>query len=123
MKHWFQAASAIVLFAAAACGGEPTAARSASSRRADLTPLSVSISGPSRVRTNVTCTWTASVSGGTAPYTYQWLGGYGGYYDLAQSYQAYFPSTDGLSVIVEDANGQTAQGNLGVFASPSGPTC
>jgi len=122
MKRWFQAASALVLFAAAACG-EPTAARTAPSRRADLTPLSVSISGPSHVRTNVTCTWTASVSGGTAPYTYDWVGGYGGYYNLAQSYQAYFPSTDGLSVIVEDANGQIAQGNLGVFASPAGPLC
>ena len=123
MKRWFQAASTLLLFAAAACGSEPTAARTPSGARATLTPLTVSISGPSHVRASVVCTWTAVVSGGTAPYTYQWQGGVTGGYDLAQSYQTAFTHNDALDVIVEDANGQIVQANLGVFATPLGPLC
>jgi hypothetical protein len=36
------------------------------------TPLSVSLTGPSDVDAHEWCTWWASVSGGTPPYTYDW---------------------------------------------------
>lgn len=72
MKRWFQAASALVVFGAAACGEAPTAARSATPLRADLTPLSAYISGPTKVVAGHTCTWGAYVSGGTPPYIYHW---------------------------------------------------
>lgn len=72
MKRWFQTASALVLFGAAACGGEPTAARTAAPLRATLTPLSAYISGPTKFVPGHTCTWGGYVSGGTPPYIYHW---------------------------------------------------
>jgi len=41
-------------------------------------PLPVSIAGKSSVRPNSTCTWQASSSGGTPPYTYTWTATFGG---------------------------------------------
>ncbi len=35
-------------------------------------PLSVSITGPSKVKPSATCLWTATPTGGAAPYTYAW---------------------------------------------------
>jgi hypothetical protein len=36
-------------------------------------PLSISMGGPDAVQKNTSCTWTAYVSGGRAPYTYYWF--------------------------------------------------
>lgn len=123
MKRWQQAASAFLVLAAAACGSEPTAARSATPPRPTLSPLAASISGPNHVRAGKTCTYTAVVSGGTPPYTYQWQGGNLGAYDLAVTYDASFSHNDALDVIVEDANGTIVQANMGIFATPLGPLC
>jgi hypothetical protein len=49
-----------------------------------LQSLSASITGPGTVGNYTTCTFSASVSGGTAPYTYSWgiAGASGGYLSL-----------------------------------------
>jgi hypothetical protein len=84
--------------------------------------LSASISGPGSVGNYTTCTFTSSVSGGTAPYSYAWgiVGASGGYLSLGSttgsSVQAtgyYYGSYGGtgsvyLYVTVTDANGLTA---------------
>jgi len=68
------AAVLAVLALLAACGREPTAARSPSQPRHDV--LGATISGPSQVQLNHTCTWTAVVTGGTPPYRYFWSAWY-----------------------------------------------
>lgn len=86
-----------------------------------LQALSVGISGPGSVGDYSTCTFTSSVSGGTAPYSYSWgiSGNNGGYLSLnaynTASVQAtghYYGSWGGtgsvyLTLSVSDANGLT----------------
>lgn len=81
--------------------------------------LSASINGPGSVGNYTTCTYTTTVSGGTAPYSYSWgiAGASGGYLSLGSyntaSVQAtgyYYGSWGGtgsvyLYVTVTDANG------------------
>jgi hypothetical protein len=39
-------------------------------------PLSVTISGPTRMRSNATCTWTVTAHGGLPPYTFVYYSDY-----------------------------------------------
>jgi hypothetical protein len=101
-----------------------TAGFSAYSNTASATtspPVSVSISGPSLVRPNATCTWNAMVSNGTPPYTYSWSGlgsGTGDAITLA------VPSGGGtLTVDVWDAVSAHATSSLTVTTRTSAPIC
>jgi hypothetical protein len=65
--------------------------------------LSVSISGPAYVSDLMTNTWTAQVSGGTAPYTYSWSGALG---STSSSVTGSLPTSDVLYLDVWDSSGQ-----------------
>lgn len=88
--------------------------------------LYVTISGPGDVQTGWTCSWYAYVSGGTAPYTFQW--GAEGMYET-ESYDNYWRGyaaiggNVGLNVSVMDANGKTGFGYLVINSSNYAPFC
>ena len=68
--------------------------------------VSVSMSGPTNVKPGATCEWFATVTGGTAPYSYYWTpGGYsgGGDYDYTNSVSDGGSFT--MALTVTDANG------------------
>lgn len=99
--------------------------------------LSVGISGPGSVGDYSTCTFTSSVSGGTAPYSYSWgiSGNSGGYLSLGSyntaSVQAtghYYGSWGGtgsvyLTLSVTDANGLTGSAYKQVLVPYSYTSC
>lgn len=88
--------------------------------------LSVSIVGPSLVPRWVTCTWSSSVSGGTAPYTYQWSDarGTGNLPDNGTSYSVdMISASDILYLTVTDANGVQQSVSKNVTTSLSAPPC
>jgi hypothetical protein len=84
--------------------------------------LAAGINGPGTVGSYTTCTFTSTVSGGTAPYTYAWsiAGASGGYLSLASTTGASVQATGYnygsygstgsvyLLLTVTDANGATA---------------
>lgn len=71
------AGCALALLSAAGCGDAPSPVLPDAAGRPSLLPLSVTISGPDDLDNGWTCTWTADVTGGTPPYTYQWGGNTG----------------------------------------------
>jgi hypothetical protein len=71
MRNWMTAA-AMGAALLAACGREPTAARTPQLPRLDVLPLSATIKGPTTVQNGYTCLWYAMPSGGTPPYRYFW---------------------------------------------------
>jgi hypothetical protein len=86
----------------------------------------VSISGPTEVATRWTCNWYTYVSGGTAPYTYQW------YeqgmvreesYDNHRRGAAVTIGNVALSVLVTDATGKSGWGSLVINSDSNGPFC
>lgn len=86
-----------------------------------VTPLSVTINGPSQIRPNTQCGWWASVSGGTPSYSYSWSGGTGTAYDYeyyAQSSGAFY-----VTVQVTDSNGQVKTVSKYVTVSKTAPIC
>ena len=88
--------------------------------------LTVSISGPTLARRWTTCTWYRSVSGGTAPYTYQWSDehGTGSPIDTGISYDVDMISvSDDIYLIVTDANGWTRFATKHVNTSSTAPLC
>jgi hypothetical protein len=88
--------------------------------------LNVSILGPTLARRWTTCTWTRSVSGGTAPYTYQWSDarGTGSIYDTGTSYQVdMISASDDIYLTVTDANGVQASASKHVNTSNTAPLC
>lgn len=68
MIHFRPAAALATLALLAACGGDPTSARTPAGAKHDV--LSMWIIGPPSGTPGHTCTWGAAPSGGTAPYTY-----------------------------------------------------
>jgi subtilisin family serine protease len=83
--------------------------------------LSVTIDGPTSGGPMASCYWVANVTGGTAPYTYLWVGDlWKGQTINGQSatLQAYV--TYNLVVVVHDSNGATGQGYLQVAGWPDG---
>ncbi len=95
-------------------------------RTGAIPSLSVSIVGPSLVRTNqTTCTWTAQVSGGVLAYTYAWkkngvaIGSNSPYLQLASTGTSSFT----LSVDVTDAESTLRSKSLAVTVSGSAAAC
>ena len=88
--------------------------------------LSVSIVGPSLVPRWVTCTWSSSVSGGTAPYTYHWsdqhLTGNPPDNDTEFSVDM-ISATNILYLTVTDANGVQKSVSKNITTSLSAPPC
>jgi hypothetical protein len=100
--------------------------------------LTASISGPGSVGNWTTCTFTSSVSGGTAPYTYSWsiAGATGGYLGFNGSTSGSSVSATGhyygggsgtgsvyLIVTITDANGLNATPYKQVLIPSSSTSC
>jgi hypothetical protein len=86
----------------------------------------VSIVGASLAPRWVTCTYTRSVSGGTAPYTYQWSdeNGTGSPYDTGTTYDVDMISVaDDIYLTVTDHNGVQKTVSKHVTTSLSAPPC
>lgn len=85
--------------------------------------ISVSLAdGPGQVRRYDTCTWRASASGGTWPYTYSWTPSTGGNgYEWTGSTISSVGFT--LKVTVTDANGVKATQSRYITVSTSAPLC
>jgi len=87
-----------------------------------VTPLSVTMSGPSRVKPNVNCGWWANPSGGLPPYSYTWIpnGSQGG--DPNEVIES-FSSSGTLTVWAYDAANQQASTSKYITVSSSAPNC
>jgi hypothetical protein len=107
----------------AGCTHEPTSAARAKGPHATLAPGSVTISGPTRVKPNQTCTWTASVSGGTAPFEYDWLGVTGSTNTQATTSSWSTIGNKVISVDVSDADQTSQNAGLGINVSNTAPDC
>jgi hypothetical protein len=86
----------------------------------------VTIAGPSEVTTGWSCTWEVYVSGGTAPYTYQWvLQGMVENYSSGSTWNGYAAHGGqvGLDVLVTDANNQSAWGTLVIDSNNNAGFC
>jgi subtilisin family serine protease len=87
----------------------------------------VSIAGPATIQPGATCTWYSVVSGGTAPYTYQWTND-----DLAAGNSYYYTGSKAigsggtsfrLKVVVTDAVNGLGESEITVFENPSAGVC
>jgi hypothetical protein len=86
-------------------------------------PLIASMTGPSTARPNVTCTWRASATGGTMPYTYEWRRntvtvGSGNTYTANTGSSGFY-----LQVLVTDAASGLSQAARQVTVSSGAPAC
>jgi len=91
-------------------------------------PLSsVSIDGPTQIQPGATCTWYASVSDGTPPYTYYWTndGGFvGNDYSYTGSKGAGSTSSSfTVGLRVTDATGRQGDHQTTVYENSSAPVC
>jgi hypothetical protein len=79
---------------------------------------SVSIDGPSAVRTNYECTWSANISNGNSPFTYQWSGLFSGTSFLQDG----IATTSGwLNLSITDYFGRSTNTALYVTVGPTEP--
>jgi hypothetical protein len=90
------------------------------SRFPDLNPLSAYISGPSTIGPYTSCTWYAAVSGGDAPYAYQWYRdgspvGTSTQYSVRQGGNSDFD----LGLVVTDGVGRHSASDLTVTIDPT----
>lgn len=94
--------------------------------------VATSLTGASRASAGNTCTYTAAVSGGTAPYTYAWSwttsggGSVGGYSQSPGTFLLAMQSSGGtayLTVGVTDANGNGGDATKTVNISPMNGYC
>jgi len=80
--------------------------------------LSASIQGTTAIGPSMGCSWSASVSGGAAPYTYLWMVN-GSFMEETSASLSYWnngsPFT--ISVIATDENGQTSTAHFNVSIS------
>lgn len=83
-------------------------------------PPSVTIEGPSEVPPNYPCSWRATVSGGTHPYTYSWSGVASG--SNAEVF-ASLSQSGWLEVEIEDQYGRGDGDGMFVTVSSSAPPC
>lgn len=83
-------------------------------------PLSVSISGPSRVKPNQACGWWANPTGGVPPYSYSWVPS--GTMDGNEVIES-FSASGTLTAWVSDAAGQQASKAQAITVSQSAPNC
>jgi subtilisin family serine protease len=92
--------------------------------RAVTPPPTVTIAGPSSVRPNATCVWTANVSGGLPPYSYSWTvnsSAVGG--NSPELIYQNGGSSFTINVLVTDAATGTANKSKSVTVSASAPIC
>jgi len=90
-------------------------------------PLEVSISGPTMIQPDATCTWDAVVSGGLTPYTYSWYNdnwwvGSGSSYTGGQL-EGDADDRFVLKVEVDDEEGAHQYATMTVLVDPSAPIC
>ncbi|MEW5925872.1 MAG: Ig-like domain-containing protein [Gemmatimonadota bacterium] len=85
--------------------------------------LSISILGPSSLRSRHTCTWYADASGGTAPYSYSWSASGGSGYASDSQYTHSSSSSFSLYLTVTDATGASLSTSKWVSVSSSAPAC
>lgn len=85
--------------------------------------LTVSISGPSSVRPNVTCTWDVSATGGTAPYTYNWYKGAVWEGSGSELSMATGSSNFALRATAGNADFRTRADTLNVTVTSGAPIC
>jgi hypothetical protein len=83
-------------------------------------PLSVTINGPSRVRPNYACMWTAVPSGGARPISYTWNPS--GTQEDSTVVES-FSSSGILRVYATDSLGQFAQASLNITVAQNAPVC
>lgn len=84
----------------------------------------IGISGPATVRRSTSCTWTRTVSGGTAPYSYSWSDTGGNPTGTGTSYTATIvTAADDITLTVTDANGGTSSTTKHVTATTTAPLC
>lgn len=84
---------------------------------------SVTIGGMSQVPPNESCTWWASVSGGTPPYTYNWYAQ--GNWQGSWSYVTVATGTSNftLTLLVQDSRGKTGSANKAITVTSMAPDC
>lgn len=83
--------------------------------------LSGTITGPTTIKPNVSCSWSVAGAEGTPPYTYQWfwpISGSGQYLNYANSGSDFL-----LSVVVTDATGAQKTISEEVSLKSSAPIC
>lgn len=114
------------VIAALALAGRPADAAAPVRSAAGQETMYVTISGETHVTTYWSCTWTAYVSGGTAPYTFQWSEeGMVRNWALGEYWNGYaaIGGNVGLNVLVTDANGRSAWGHLVITSDNNAPFC
>jgi hypothetical protein len=89
---------------------------------AEKNTLTVTVSGPNPAARNVDCHYTASVSGGTPPYYYSWIGSglIDGWNDQTATYRWSTIGNKPFRVDVEDSLGATGYADVGISVSSSG---
>ena len=85
--------------------------------------LTVFVGGPTRIDSQTWCTWEATVSGGTDPYTYEWSSDNGGGTGYDAVWSGHFPVSGSLTVFVTDALGATGSATMNVTSVYDGPLC
>ncbi len=87
----------------------------------------VSVDGPTQIRPGATCTWNAAVSGGTAPYSYNWTNDGmpvgNEYYYTGSKNVGSTGSSFRVRLSVTDATGATGEHEVTVFENSSAPIC
>lgn len=127
MKHWRAVSimtAAIAMLAVVGADHAATAAPQHVELSSQKRTLSAAIVGPGAVKPYATCLWEAQVSGGTPPYTFDWLSSTGDFGN-AQAFYATAPGT--LAFIIElyvtDAAGDRVELSTAIGVRSSAPTC
>jgi uncharacterized protein DUF6600/FecR-like protein len=91
----------------------------------EINPItSVAISGPTWVHSNQICHWTATPTGGTGPYIYDWMSG--NVVDTTSSpgtYSVHIREHFFVKVTVTSANGTQVSGSQEITVDEAGPDC
>jgi hypothetical protein len=126
MKHTRTFAALALSALVAACGDAPTLAGSRSdvSNTTVSSTLSVWIGGRSQVQPNdAGCEWSAVVSGGVAPYAYDWTDSRTTVHTYNPWYFRAFSNNATITLTVTDALGQTATDTHAVTVYSLAPAC
>jgi hypothetical protein len=107
---------------ATAADAQQTVSATADREVAPRQTLTVTVSGPNPAARNVDCQYTASVSGGTPPYYYSWIGSglIDGWSDQTATYRWSTIGNKAFRVDVEDSLGATGHADVGIAVSSTG---